>query len=109
MGHYVGIDLHRRRSVIVVLDDDGEEVWAGWYWAADVIAEAGGLVHLAHPLGIAGSANRRVKNDMRDATPVWPICCGWGGCPRRGSPHRRPASCASWCATGASWSGCAPG
>ena len=27
MGHYVGIDLHRRRSVIVVLDDDGEEVW----------------------------------------------------------------------------------
>ena len=27
MGHYVGIDLHRRRSVIVVLDEDGEEVW----------------------------------------------------------------------------------
>jgi hypothetical protein len=24
----VGIDLHRRRSVIVVLNDDGEEVWA---------------------------------------------------------------------------------
>ena len=27
MGHYVGIDLHRRRSVIVVLDEDGEELW----------------------------------------------------------------------------------
>ena len=27
MGHDVGIDLHRRRSVIVVLDADGEEVW----------------------------------------------------------------------------------
>ena len=64
MGHYVGIDLHRRRSVIVVLDDDGEEVWSrkidndpatlaaaivdagpdpevvieatyGWYWVVD--------------------------------------------------------------------------
>ena len=27
MGHYVGIDLHRRRSVIVVLDEEGEELW----------------------------------------------------------------------------------
>lgn len=92
MGRYVGIDLHRRRSVIVVLDDDGEELWStkidndpatlaaaitragpepevvleatwGWYWAADVIAEAGGRVHLAHPLGIAGFENRRVKDD----------------------------------------------
>jgi hypothetical protein len=26
MGSYVGIDLHRRRSVIVVLNDDGERV-----------------------------------------------------------------------------------
>ena len=24
MGSYVGIDLHRRRSVIVVLNDDGD-------------------------------------------------------------------------------------
>ena len=81
MGHYVGIDLHRRRSVIVVLDQDGEELWNrkidntpenlaaairdagptpevvieatwGWYWAADVITEAGGTVHLAHSSGI---------------------------------------------------------
>jgi hypothetical protein len=71
MGSYVGIDLHRRRSVIVVLNDDGDRVsWSridntpanlateivaaggpeadvameatwGWYWAADVIAECG--------------------------------------------------------------------
>ena len=27
MGHCVGIDLHRRRSVIVILDEDDEEVW----------------------------------------------------------------------------------
>ena len=98
MGSYVGIDLHRRRSVVVVLNDDGDRVsWSridntpanlaaevvaaggaeaevameacwGWYWAADVIAECGARLHLAHPLGIAGYGNRRVKNDIRDAT-----------------------------------------
>jgi len=97
MGAYVGIDLHRRRSVAVCLDEGGERLWWrrfensplamaeviteagpdpevvleatwGWYWAADVIAEAGGRVHLAHPLGIKGFENRRVKNDLKDAT-----------------------------------------
>ncbi len=96
MGRYVGLDLHRRRSVIVVLDEAGERLWStriendpvalaseiaragpapevaleatwGWYWAADVIADAGGRVHLAHPLGIKGFENRRVKNDHLDA------------------------------------------
>jgi transposase len=32
-----------------------------------VIAEVGGRVHLAHPLGIKGFENRRVKNDLKDA------------------------------------------
>src|SRR5829696_10130562 len=97
MGSYVGIDLHRRRSVVVVLNDDGDRVsWCridhtpanlaaevhaagpaaevameatwGWYWAADVIVECGARLHLAHPLGIVGYENRRVKNDIRDAT-----------------------------------------
>jgi transposase len=97
MGSYVGIDLHRRRSVVVVLNEDGDRVsWSridntpanlaaevhaagpaaevaieatwGWYWAADVIAECGARLHLTHPLGIAGYENRRVKNDIRDAT-----------------------------------------
>ena len=44
-----------------------EATW-GWYWAAEVIAECGARLHLAHPLGIAGYANRRVKNDLVDAT-----------------------------------------
>ena len=97
MRSYVGIDLHRRRSVVVCLDEGGERLWwrrvdnsaqaltqvialagpepevaleatFGWYWAADVIAEAGGRLHLGHPLGIKGFENRRVKNDLRDAT-----------------------------------------
>jgi transposase len=94
---YVGIDLHRRRSVIVRMTAEGErlgpakriinEPWElasqvaswgespevvleatyGWYWAADVLAEAGANVHLAHPLGVKGFAYRRVKNDELDA------------------------------------------
>jgi transposase len=97
VSRYVGVDLHRRRSQVVILDGDGvkrssvrienspdalleavvaageepevvlEATW-GWYWAADVLAEAGCNVHLAHPLGIRGYQNRRVKNDERDAT-----------------------------------------
>jgi hypothetical protein len=98
VGAYLGIDLHRRRSLAVCLDGSGNRLWWkrfenspgtltelvlaagpspevvleatwGWYWAADVISEAGGRVHLAHPLGIRGFENRRVKNDLVDATP----------------------------------------
>jgi transposase len=119
----VGIDLHRRRSVIVRMTEDGRkletvritnspaalrreiaragehprvvvEATYGWYWAVDVLEELGDEVHLAHPLGVKAFTYRRVKNDR--ATPrTWPTCCGWAGCRRRGSPRRRSASCAS--------------
>jgi transposase len=96
---FVGIDLHRRRSVIVRQTAAGEhlatvridndpialgleigkagpapevvlEATYGWYWAADVLAEAGAHVHLAHPLGIKGFTYRRVKNGVRDAADL---------------------------------------
>src|SRR5436853_4528389 len=95
---YVGIDLHRRRSVIVRKNADGEmlgkvriqnsplalaeavaaagpepevvlEATFGWYWAADVLQEMGARVHLAHPLG-NDWGHRRVKNDERDAVDL---------------------------------------
>jgi transposase len=95
----VGIDLHRRRSVIVRMTDDGRkletvritnspaalrreiakagqhprvvvEATYGWYWAADVLEEAGAEVHLAHPLGVEAYTYRRVKNDERDAADL---------------------------------------
>ena len=129
---FVGIDLHRRRSVIVRTTERGDpletvritndvdsltkvmaragvspevvlEATYGWYWAADALADVGASVHLAHPLGVKAFAYRRVKNDVRDATD-WLICCGWVGCRRRGSPRRPPGSCASWSDTGPSWS-----
>ncbi|HVM36606.1 MAG TPA: IS110 family transposase [Actinomycetota bacterium] len=93
---YVGIDLHRRRSVIVRTSVEGEvlaetridndpvslaleiakagpdpevvlEATYGWYWAVDVLELQGASVHLAHPLGINGFKNQRVKKDGTDA------------------------------------------
>src|SRR6476469_1104736 len=96
---FVGIDLHRRRSVIVRTTEQGEQLgWVridndpvalglelakagpnpevvleatyGWYWAVDVLQAAGAHVHLAHPLGVKGFRYRRVKNDVRDAADL---------------------------------------
>jgi transposase len=92
----VGMDLHRRRSVLVRMSEDGHklataritnsparleaeiaraglqpkvvlEACYGWYWAADALAAAGAEVHLAHPLGVKAFSHRRVKNDELDA------------------------------------------
>jgi transposase len=96
---FVGIDLHRRRSVLVRMTEAGErletvrisndpeylaqvmarageapevalEATYGWYWAVDALAELGATVHLAHPLGVKMFALRRVKNDERDAADL---------------------------------------
>lgn len=95
----VGLDLHRRRTVMVRMSACGEPVEAvrfandrgvlaaqiakagaaprvvleatyGWYWAVDVLQQAGAEVHLAHPLGVKGFTYRRVKNDVRDAADL---------------------------------------
>lgn len=93
---FVGMDLHRRRSVLVRMTAGGEvleqvrivndvdrlaaviarcgespevvvEATYGWYWAVDALREQGARVHLAHPLGVKAFEYRRVKNDERDA------------------------------------------
>ena len=94
VAEYVGVDLHRRRSVIVRLDQAGEmisevrvgndpmvlaaeigkagadarvvlEATYGWYWAVDLIQAMGIDVHLAHPLGLNWGKRRR-KDDRID-------------------------------------------
>jgi len=96
---FVGIDLHRRRTVLVRTTDAGEvleatrilndvdllngvigragadpevvlEATYGWYWAVDALQAAGARVHLAHPLGVKAFEYRRVKNDFRDAADL---------------------------------------
>jgi transposase len=95
---YVGIDLHRRRSVVVTMDQAGNvlsavriandpvamsiavaeagegaevafEATYGWYWLADLLKADGHQLHLAHPLAMRGmTSSRRVKTDWKDAT-----------------------------------------
>jgi transposase len=92
----VGIDLHKRRSHIAALDEQGRKVLSrriendpaiflellakidgeskvaleatyGWEWLADVLEEAGYELHLAHPLRTKAIASARVKTDSVDA------------------------------------------
>ncbi|WP_338013788.1 IS110 family transposase, partial [Pseudofrankia asymbiotica] len=87
----VGIDLHRRRSVVVRMTPEGVplstvriandpetlaaevakagahaevvlEATYGWYWAVDALGDLDARVHLAHPLGVKAYSYRRVKN-----------------------------------------------
>jgi hypothetical protein len=80
--HYVAIDLHLQRSVIVTENEAGEktgvtriindahalaealgdagehpevavEATYGWYWAVDALQELGANVHLVNPNGLA--------------------------------------------------------
>ena len=93
--HSVGIDLHRKRSHIAVIDEEGEQLLSrrivndpqtflallegvgecrvaleatyGWEWLADVLQEAGFELHLAHPMRTKAIASARVKTDAVDA------------------------------------------
>jgi transposase len=94
--HSVGIDLHRKRSHVAILDvqgrelcsrrviNDGQTILAllaeidgecrvaleatyGWEWLADVLQDAGYELHLAHPLRTKAIASARVKTDAVDA------------------------------------------
>ena len=96
---YVGIDLHRRCSVIVRRNDVGEtldtvridndpEALAaelakagehpevilgatyGWYWAIDVVQACGGNIHLAHPLGNNWGNRRRSRTICKSLSSV---------------------------------------
>jgi transposase len=92
---WIGIDLHRRRSQIAIIDEHGElslsrrigndpdtfqellgdpgsahvalEATYGWEWLAELLDEAGYDVHLAHPLRTRAIAAARVKTDAVDA------------------------------------------
>ena len=91
----VGIDLHRKRSHIAALDEEGRQLLSrrivndpqaflglledvgecrialeatyGWEWLADVLQDAGYELHLAHPMRTKAIASARVKTDAVDA------------------------------------------
>ena len=95
---WVGIDLHRRRSFLTAITEEGEvefrrrivnereaflellgdpngthvalEATYGWEWLADLLEDAGYALHLAHPLRTRAIAAARVKTDAVDATTL---------------------------------------
>lgn len=95
---YVGIDFHRRRSVIVRLSAAGEklgvhhvvndpvdiaavialageapavviEATYGWYWVVDLLQSLGAEVHLANTHAL-NWGHRKTKTDVADATDL---------------------------------------
>ena len=96
MSVYVGIDVHRKRSQVAVIDQDGEvlanrnvpngvqpilavigglppgtpaafEAAFGWGWLVELLEGYGFDPHLVHPLQCKAIASARLKNDKVDA------------------------------------------
>jgi hypothetical protein len=92
MSVYVGIDVHRKRSQVAVINQDGEvlanrnvpngtatilgvigglpagtpaafEAAFGWGWLVEVLEDYGFAPHLVHPLQCKAIASARLKND----------------------------------------------
>src|SRR6266849_6384853 len=96
MSVYVGIDVHRKRSQVAVIDQAGEvlvnrnvpngtetilkvigglpagtpaafEAAFGWGWLVELLEDYGFAPHLVHPLRCKAIASARLKNDKVDA------------------------------------------
>jgi transposase len=96
MSVYVGIDVHRKRSQVAVIDQDGQvlanrnvpngaqtilsvigglpagtpaafEAAFGWGWLVELLEDYGFGPHLVHPLQCKAIASARLKNDKADA------------------------------------------
>jgi transposase len=92
MSVYVGIDVHRKRSQVAVVAEDGKvvlnknvvngstpflqligdlpsgtpvafEAAFGWSWLAELLEDYGFDAHLVHPLRCKAIASARLKND----------------------------------------------
>jgi hypothetical protein len=132
MGVYVGMDVHRKRSQVAIVDAAGVqqrnrnlandpaklvpipgglppgtpvafEAAYGWGWLVELLEELELEPHLVHPSRCKAIASARLKNE-RSMRPPWPSCYGPICCPRPGSRPKPPASCGPCCATGPAWS-----
>src|ERR671935_1672793 len=113
---YLGIDLHRKRSHVVAVQQDGEQLLSrrvetrpdslwhlfgefddqpiqvafestfGWGWLADLLADAGIPAHMAHPWPPRPSPARGSRTTRSMPTPS-PSCSAATSCPRPGSPR----------------------
>ncbi len=98
MSVYVGIDVHRKRSQVAVVTEDGQvqlnknvvngsepmlrligdlpsgtpvafEAAFGWGWLAGLLEDYGFEAHLVHPLRCKAIASARLKNDLLTELP----------------------------------------
>ena len=103
---YIGLDVHRRRTQVAVLDESGHELFNrnvpndreklgealcgaepgtpvvfeaayGWSWLAELLHEMGFEVHLAHARACKAIAHARLKNDRVDARTLKAKCPDW--------------------------------
>ena len=99
MSVYVGIDVHRKRSQIAVVDHEGAvqvnrnvpngvgtvlgvigdlpigapvafEAAYGWGWLVELLEDYGFEPHLVHPLRCKAIASARLKNDVTGFLPA---------------------------------------
>ncbi len=99
MSVYVGIDVHRKRSQVAVIDESGEvlanrnvtngvrpilsvigelpagtpaafEAAFGWGWLLELLEGYGFEPHMVHPLQCKAIASARLKNDKVDAATL---------------------------------------
>ena len=137
MSVYVGIDVHRKRSQVAVVTEDGTvqlnknvvngsepmlrligdlppgtpvafEAAFGWSWLAELLEGYGFEAHLVHPAAVQGDRLGAAEERQGPARRSWPSCCARTCSRRRGSPRQRSSSSAPCCGTGPGWSGCAP-
>jgi transposase len=130
---YVGMDVHRKRSQVAIVDAAGDqqrnrnlandpaqlvpilgalppgtpvafEAAYGWGWLVELLEELELEPHLVHPSRCKAIASARLKNDKVDAATL-ASCSGPTCCPRPGSRPRRPGICGRCCAIGPAWSG----
>jgi transposase len=100
MSVYVGIDVHRKRSQVAVVTEDGQVqlnknvvngsepflrligdlppgtpvasgAAFGWSWLADLLEDYGVDAHLVHPLRCKAIASARLKNDLLPTPAGW--------------------------------------
>src|SRR6478609_1549123 len=105
MSVYVGIDVHRKRSQVAVVTEDGKvqlnkntvngtepilrligdlpagtpvafEAAFGWSWLADLLQDYGFEAHLVHPLRCKAIASARLKNDKGRRRDASPVAAG---------------------------------
>src|SRR6266536_1903287 len=119
---YVGMDVHRKRSQVAIVDQAGAvqrnrnvpndpaelqpilgrlpagtpvafEAAYGWGWLVELLEGLQLQPHLVHPSRCKAIASARLKNDKVDAQTLARSSCARVCCRRRGSRPSRSATC----------------